>query len=71
MRNIAWCIGVWKAEGGFEQAGHRVVEEPRVPEIHRAVLKSRLEASACDPATLDNVGVAVLLRCNEYQPPEL
>jgi len=24
MRNIAWCVDVWKTEGGLEQAGHGV-----------------------------------------------
>jgi len=40
------------------------------PDIHSAVLKSTLEADACDPAILHDASVAALLRCNEYRPRE-
>jgi hypothetical protein len=44
---------------------------PAYPEIHNAVLKSRLEADDCDPSTVYDVGVAVLLRCSELGPHEV
>jgi hypothetical protein len=62
-------FGVWVSGRRKVDSTKQVVEW--CLEINRVVLKSRLEANACDPATSDNVGVAVLLRCNEYRPPEL
>ena len=71
MRIMARFVGAWKTESEFERVGYGVVGEPRVPGDPKRVSKSRLQAGACDPFTLYDIDIAVLLRCNEYGPREL